>query len=551
MADLTALDSVQIAMGDSRGVPSSRTEGRTEAPAEPASAARPAAAPGMTVAGRVLALQRSAGNHAVTRLLQRAPAPAALTKLQQLLDEDKEEAAIAQMGTLTEDEARQALDLPHLRKLAVKSFNDAEMTRGIASLKGGTLLQKLRWMIAEDVTDLARVWPLLVDKAVPANEKTALYPENDVRAYFMEICNDDEMASVVDVLGGRLVQKLHWMLLEGTNWPAVVEKINKAGKAEREELYTFAPMRGLFVKLLGDAEMAALVQMLGGTLDQQLSWMAAEGTNGSFVFAAVRRAPDDQLAKVTDVTRKAVKEEISKGDYKRFIEMLDEGLLTSEQKKFKTTEQHYELADENDPSKGWALKKDFEWTTKYEILYRRSELRIRVRIKLKGESAGEAHKKIWRDGIANRWNNKFHIENDHHLALVFEPIFTDSNPHCEIELHKPPIVRENSSNWYVGPTANADPSKPPDTTTGDTAAHEFGHLVGLEDEYRLTKSEFKRLVGRDPTVADQDSDIGYTVPRLMSAGQADVEERHLKPFIDWLNANKRAGEKPYKLVAGP
>ena len=469
----------------------------------------------------MLALQRSAGNQAVTALIQRAPAPtpAALTKLQQLLDDDKEEAAIAQMGTLTEDEAKAALDLPHLRKLAVKSFNDAEMARGIASLKGGTLLQKLRWMIAEDVTDLARVWPLLVDKSVPANEKTALYPQNDVRSYFIEICNDDEMASVVDVLGGTLVQKLHWMLLEGTSWGAVIEKLNKhTSKEEREKVYEFAPMRGLFVDLLGDAQMAALVQALGGTLDQQLSWMAAEGTNGGLVFAKVRQAPDDQLAKVTDVTRKAIKKEISEDDYKRFIEMLDEQLVTWEQKNFKTKEQHYELADENDPSKGWELKKDFEWRTKYEILYRRDELRVRVRIKLKGESAGEAHKKIWRDGIANRWNNKFHIENDHRLALVFEPIFTDSNPHCEIELHKPPIVRENSSNWYVGPTANADPSKPPDTTTGDTAAHEFGHLVGLEDEYRLTKSEFKRLVGRDPTVADQDPDIGYTVSRLMSAG---------------------------------
>ena len=133
---------------------------------------------------------------------------------------------------------------------------------------------------------------------------------------------------------------------------------------------------------------------------------------------------------------------------------------------------------------------------------------------------------------------------------MFEPVFDDSNPHCEIELHKPPIVRENSSNWYVGPTANADPSKPPDTTTGDTAAHQFGHLVGLEDEYRLTKSEFngssaatRRWRTRTRTSA--------TRSRLMSAGQADVEERHLKPFIDWLNANKRSGEKPYKLVAGP
>ena len=406
-------------------------------------------------------------------MIQRAPAPtpAALTKLQQLLDDDKEEAAIAQMGTLTEDEAKAALDLPHLRKLAVKSFNDAEMARGIASLKGGTLLQKLRWMIAEDVTDLARVWPLLVDKSVPANEKTALYPQNDVRSYFIEICNDDEMASVVDVLGGTLVQKLHWMLLEGTSWGAVIEKLNKhTSKDEREKVYEFAPMRGLFVDLLDDAQMAALVQALGGTLDQQLSWMAAEGTNGGLVFAKVRQAPDDQLAKVTDVTRKAIKKEISKDDYKRFIEMLDEQLVTWEQKNFKTKEQHYELADENDPSKGWELKKDFEWRTKYEILYRRGELRVRVRIKLKGESAGEAHKKIWRDGIANRWNNKFHIENDHRLALVFEPIFTDSNPHCEIELHKPPIVRENSSNWYVGPTANADPC--------EAAGHHHGRHRG-------------------------------------------------------------------------
>ena len=56
--------------------------------------------------------------------------------------------------------------------------------------------------------------------------------------------------------------------------------------------------------------MAALVQALGGTLDQQLSWMAAEGTNGGLVFAKVRQAPDDQLARVTEVTRKAIKKEI-------------------------------------------------------------------------------------------------------------------------------------------------------------------------------------------------------------------------------------------------
>jgi hypothetical protein len=540
-------------------VSSSRTEGKAEAPPAP-ERVEPAAAPGApSVAGRVLALQRSAGNQAVAALvrggrLQRAPVapPDPLTKLQSLLDADQEEAAIAQMRTLSEDDAKKMLDLPHLRKLAVKSFNDQEMARGITSLKGGSLQQKLRWMIDEDVDSLGLVWPLLVDKSVPAKEKTDLYPQNDIRKYLIDLTNDQQMAALVDVLGGGLLQKLHWMLLHGTSWKLVVEKLNAhPTRAERETVYTFPPMKGLFVKLLGDGEMAALVQALGGTLDQKLEWMAAEGTNGQLVFEKVRAAPDDELAKVTIATRKALTKEISSEDFKRFAEMLDERLLKWEQVNHKTTEQHYELADENDPSKGWELKKDFEWRTKYEILYRRSELRIRVRIKLKGESATEAHKKIWRDGIANRWNNKFHFENDHKLGLVFEPIFTDSDAHHEIELHKPPIVRENSSNWYVGPTANSDASKPPDTTTGDTAAHEFGHLVGLLDEYRLTAAEFKRLVGRDATAADQDSDIGYTVPKLMSAGQADVEQRHLTEFADWLNANRLSSEKPYRLVPGP
>ena len=75
--------------------------------------------------------------------------------------------------------------------------------------------------------------------------------------------------------------------------------------------------------------------------------------------------------------------------------------------------------------------------------------------------------------------------------------------------------------------------------------------MGLIDEYRLTAAEFKKVVGRDATAADADPRIGYTVPALMSAGHGDVEERHLKPFIDWLNARRREGEKPYRLVAGP
>ena len=200
---------------------------------------------------------------AVGALLQRAPpaTPDGLTKLQSLLDDDKEEQAIAQMRALSVDDAKKMLDQPHLRKLAVKSFGDEEMARGIASLKGGTLQQKLRWMIAEDVTSFGLVWSMLVDKSVPAKEKTDLYSKNDIRAYFISLCNNDQMAAVVDVLGGDLVQKLHWMLLEGTSWNAVVKKLNAQPQLEqRQGVYKFAPMKGLFVDLLGNDEMAMLMR---------------------------------------------------------------------------------------------------------------------------------------------------------------------------------------------------------------------------------------------------------------------------------------------------
>ena len=69
-----------------------------------------------------------------------------------------------------------------------------------------------------------------------------------------------------------------------------------------------------------------------------------EGTSGAQVFEKVRRAPDDELAKVTKETRKAIRKEISGADFVRFVQMLDDRLLTWDERNFKTTEQHYELA---------------------------------------------------------------------------------------------------------------------------------------------------------------------------------------------------------------
>ena len=85
---------------------------------------------------------------------------------------------------------------------------------------GGTLEQRLRWMFAEG-SNWRYVRQQIADPGVPADQKLALYSHNDLRSGFTEVCDDDEMAEAVRLLGGTLAQKLNWMFVEGTSWRAI------------------------------------------------------------------------------------------------------------------------------------------------------------------------------------------------------------------------------------------------------------------------------------------------------------------------------------------
>jgi hypothetical protein len=154
----------------------------------------------------------------VGALLQRAgtatPTPTPIDRVGDRLGAKDEEGSIAAMGALDAADAARVLERTDLRARAVKAFNDQEMARAITALKGGTLLAKLRWLKAEG-SNLGLVWPLIVDQHTPAAEKRELFLHNDMRDFFVDICGDDEMASVVDVLGGWLEAKLNWMFEEG------------------------------------------------------------------------------------------------------------------------------------------------------------------------------------------------------------------------------------------------------------------------------------------------------------------------------------------------
>ena len=181
-------------------------------------------------------------------------------------------------------------DSTEWRSFFVDVCNDEEMAEAVALL-GGTLLQQLTWMKAEDSN-----WGLVrarIQATGDAAQKLALYDSSEMRDFFVDVCNDEQMAEAVALLGGTLLQQLTWMKAEDSNWGLVKARIQATtDAAQKIALYGDAGMRDFFVTVCNDEEMAEAVALLGGTLLQQLTWMKAEGSNWKLVKARIQATTD-------------------------------------------------------------------------------------------------------------------------------------------------------------------------------------------------------------------------------------------------------------------
>ena len=115
------------------------------------------------------------------------------------------------------------------------------------------------------------------------------------------------------------------------------------------------------------------------------------------------------------------------------------------------------------------------------------ELRIQVKLKFTGvDPPGLVDG--WFTAIRDRWN-RFDAVNQtsgETVAITFAPSRVTSGQDNAIKIH-PGNDRADAANWYA-----EDPD-------GDnTAAHEFGHMVGLEDEYQRDAADYERLMGVEP-----------------------------------------------------
>ena len=199
----------------------------------------------------------------------------------------------------------------------------------------------------------------------------------------------------------------------------------------------------------------------------------------------------------------------------------------------------------------------FGGTENYALARTASELRVIVRIHLVNARRpaetyypSNAIMSRWRSGIQGIWNNRFSLTNGTAtLRLVFDPVFTEQNPHHTVKVD-PRDGRSDEGTWYEN---DSDPL---------TVPHEFGHMLGNPDEYNLPGSmaEIPASAGLSPAEqrrsswegiygrARPQSSGGYDAPgSIMSSGRT-VERRHVQNILGFFNAHLSSGEAPFRLA---
>jgi hypothetical protein len=159
----------------------------------------------------------------------------------------------------------------------------------------------------------------------------------------------------------------------------------------------------------------------------------------------------------------------------------------------------------------------YGWTAAYRIVNGDCTLLITVRIRLNPDAdvtAAElaALQAVWEPGIENRWSGQFSINRSTgdcactSYPVVFDVQFVSTGEHHTVRVRRGP-ARSNMTTW--------------DTDDGaDTAAHEFGHMLGFADEYADQNCP-NRVVATDNSIMRFSSGVPMN--------------RHYQPFAIWLS----------------
>jgi len=131
-------------------------------------------------------------------------------------------------------------------------------------------------------------------------------------------------------------------------------------------------------------------------------------------------------------------------------------------------------------------------TSRYTWRILADSMQITVKIKFTGVDSPEAIATSMA-GINSVWNRftAVNTTTGSSYNIVFNAQQVESGEDNVVRLRRG-NDRSDAENWYIG-----------DPDLSDTAAHEFGHMVGLEDEYQRTHRDYQRLVGEAPPTGEE------------------------------------------------
>ena len=143
----------------------------------------------------------------------------------------------------------------------------------------------------------------------------------------------------------------------------------------------------------------------------------------------------------------------------------------------------------------------------------------------------------WADGIDATWNDQFEItRNGDRFPLTFHPEFSRERKGNENIVGDAGAGPADSRYWQTIDKHSIDPTKGLNDrhSVENAAAHEFGHLMGIPDEYGWDPNTFRAITGREA----EEHEIRAGTAQAADNGMGTVGEpmlpRHLKHLEEWL-----------------
>jgi len=136
----------------------------------------------------------------------------------------------------------------------------------------------------------------------------------------------------------------------------------------------------------------------------------------------------------------------------------------------------------------------YSMTSRYTWRITDDAIRISVKLRFTGVKQPALVATLF-DSIRDTWNVFAAVNSDtgEKLDIIFEPLSVEGGEDNVVRL-RPGNDRSDAANWYIG-----------DPDINETAEHEFGHMVGLEDEYQRTHRDYKRLIGEEPPTGETEN----------------------------------------------